>query len=150
MGSGVGSSPSGDRRPEAAVTATRCDGPRRVLLVDDSEIVLSALERVVASLPDVRVVAAGTDAQAGIEAAALLQPHLAIVDVNMPGGGPAACRGILEVSPATVVIALSAIGDVAHQERMSDAGAVDFLRKGIHAEELRRRVEAWLQRCCQG
>jgi DNA-binding NarL/FixJ family response regulator len=120
------------------------DGPRRILLVDDSEIMLSALERLVASVPDVRLVAAGVDAHAGIEAAAAMRPHLAIVDVNMPGGGPAACRGILEVSPNTVVIALSALDDVAHQATMTKAGAVDFIRKGIPADELRQRLEAWL------
>ena len=118
---------------------------RRVLLVDDSTVVLSALTRVVGSIPHAVVVATGASADEGIAAAQEHQPHVAIVDVNMPGGGPAACAGIRAVSPRTVVIALSALDDALHRRQMAEAGAVDYLRKGRPMDEVKAWIERWLE-----
>ena len=118
---------------------------RTVLLVDDSSAVLTALAKVVASIDDAQVVATAVSAQGAIEAAAQHQPRLAIVDVNMPGGGPMACEGILLVSPATIVIALSALDDGLHRRQMAEAGAVDYLRKGRPLGEVKAWIERWLE-----
>ena len=117
----------------------------RVLLVDDSAAVLSALSRVVGTIPGAVVVATGTSAQEGIDAAQLHRPHVAIVDVNLPGGGPAACAGIRAVSPSTVVIALSALDDAVHRRQMADAGAADYVRKGRPLDEMTAWIGRWLQ-----
>ena len=117
---------------------------RTVLLVDDSSAVLAALAKVVGSIPGAQVVATAVSAQGAVEAAEQHRPHLAIVDVDMPGGGPSACAGIRRLSPATVVIALSALDDALHRRKMADAGAVGYLRKGRPLDEVKAWIEHWL------
>jgi DNA-binding NarL/FixJ family response regulator len=52
------------------------------------------------------------------------------LDVLLPGGGPAAAGGILQSSPRTAVIAISAYTDGGTVGRTMAAGAVSYLAKG--------------------
>ena len=73
----------------------------------------------------------------------VLQPDLAVVDVRMPGGGGyESCRRILQRSPRTRVVALSAFGSPSMRRRMAEAGAADYLTKGGAAADLLDRLVA--------
>ena len=111
--------------------------PVRVLIADDDEVVRDAIVDLVDGEAGFRVVAAAADADEAVALAREHRPDVAVVDVRMPGGGgPAACRGILEVSPATVVIALSAFDRPGPRAEMAAAGASRYLVKGLVADEL--------------
>lgn len=110
--------------------------PITVIVVDDSHEVVEALVGVLESDPRFTVVgtAHGPDE---VDTPARALPQLATVDVRMPdGGGFAATRRILALSPATRVVALSAFSTASLQKRMREAGAVAYLTKGMMGEEL--------------
>lgn len=107
-----------------------------VVVADDNALVRDLLHAVLGSTEEWQIVAAVEDAEGAARAAAEHRPAIALVDVHMPGGGPAAVRGIREVSPETRVIALSSADDAASVRLMLSAGAVSYVVKGTPAEEL--------------
>jgi DNA-binding NarL/FixJ family response regulator len=54
----------------------------------------------------------------------------------MPGGGPAAARGIKGCSPHTSVLAFSAHDDALTMQAMYDAGVAGYLVKGSTVTEI--------------
>lgn len=109
-----------------------------LLIADDDPVVRSMLGmRLEQSF---EVLAAVNDAEEAVQAAGL-QPDAAIVDVNMPGGGERAIRGIREASPATAVVVLSVDEEDSLVRRLLQAGAMTFCRKGIGMQELTDVIE---------
>ncbi len=104
--------------------------PIRVLIAEDDPEVRGALASLVEAEPELELVAAAEDAAQAIEAAAKEKPHVALVDVRMPGDGREATRGIKRRSPGTRVLALSAHDDRATVLDMLEAGAAGYLVKG--------------------
>jgi two-component system, NarL family, response regulator DesR len=101
----------------------------RVLIADDDPVVRAMLA--VSLERDFELVGAAADALEAIQLAADTLPDGALIDVEMPeGGGPAAVRGIMKVSPTTAMVALSA--NDAHDAvlKMLEAGAMGYRRKG--------------------
>jgi EAL domain-containing protein (putative c-di-GMP-specific phosphodiesterase class I)/CheY-like chemotaxis protein len=118
----------------------------RVLIADDEPGLLSALTDLLSSEEGLEVVGAAGDADQAIEAAISGRPHVALVDVKMPGGGGArAAREIIRRSPQTRVIALSAFEDRPTVLEMLKAGAVGYLVKGAGAEEIVNSISAVAQ-----
>ncbi len=107
-----------------------------VLVVDDDVLVRDLLEAVLSGTDEFTIVGAAEDAEGAGHAAAEHQPALALVDVRMPGGGPAATRAIHAASPKTRVIALSASDDPTSVRLMLAAGALSYVVKGTPANEL--------------
>jgi len=56
----------------------------RVILADDFPIVLSGLEALLHTQPEVEIVAAVQDGATALEAIRAHEPHIAVVDINMP------------------------------------------------------------------
>ena len=108
----------------------------RVLLADDERVMRDALADLIDATQGMVTVAVAADAYEAIAAAARVQPDVALVDVRMPGGGPAAIRGILAGSPGTRVLALSASGSRDTVLEMLRAGAAGYLVKGIRPPEI--------------
>lgn len=107
----------------------------RVLIADDDPAVRAALEAQLRS--GFAVVATAGDTDEAIALASEHQPDLAIVDVQMPGGGGLrATREIRSAAPRTAIVALSADESERIVLDMLTAGAVTYVRKGVRAEEL--------------
>jgi DNA-binding NarL/FixJ family response regulator len=107
----------------------------RVLIADDDPDVRAALAAQLAGAFE--VVANACDAEEAVALAAAHQPDIAIVDVQMPGGGGvAATRGIRSAAETTTIVALSADESERIVLEMLNAGAVTYLRKGVRGEEL--------------
>ena len=108
-----------------------------MLIADDEAELRSALGELLGGEDGLELVGAARDAEEAIEMATRRRPHVALLDVKMPaGGGPHAARGILQVSPTTRVIALSAFEDRQTVLEMLRAGAVGYLAKGIASEAI--------------
>jgi EAL domain-containing protein (putative c-di-GMP-specific phosphodiesterase class I)/ActR/RegA family two-component response regulator len=103
----------------------------RVLIADDEKVVREALADLIAASDGMTVLAVTADADEAIATSLISRPDVALVDVRMPGGGPKATRGILENSPNTRVLALSASGSRDTVLEMLHAGAAGYLVKGI-------------------
>ena len=107
----------------------------RLIIADDDPVVRSMLSMSLQGAFEIVGVAADSDA--AIELARTAQPDVALVDVEMPGGGGLpAIRGILGVSPATAIVVLS--GDESdHVVRdLINAGAITYQRKGVPTQVL--------------
>lgn len=103
----------------------------RVLVVDDSAFMRSAVARVLASDPRLEVVGQARDGQDAVELARRLQPDVVTMDFNMPRlNGAEAIRAIFSERPVPVVM-LSAHTSVGAKETVEAlaAGAVDFVTK---------------------
>jgi DNA-binding NarL/FixJ family response regulator len=101
-----------------------------VLLADDEHVVRDAMGALLEADERFRVVASVASADAATDAAAAHRPHLAVVDVRMPGGGAAAITGIRACSPDTVVLVCSSYDDRHTRRTMVDAGASGYVVKG--------------------
>lgn len=105
-------------------------GRTRVLLVDDDRLFAESLAARLG--PDERLDVVGI-AGSGHEAIALaadLGPDLVLMDIAMPGlDGIAATRRILEDTPDTRVVMLTASTGRSDEEVSHEAGAVGYLRK---------------------
>ena len=83
----------------------------RVLIAEDHPDLREALAMLIEREDDFELAAAAIDAADAIELAEREQPDVALLDVQMPGGGGlAAARGIAACSPHTRIMMLSAYG----------------------------------------
>jgi DNA-binding NarL/FixJ family response regulator len=120
--------------PDAPPDPTR-PPPPRVLIADDDPDVRAVLAAQLALSFD--IVGTAADTNEAIAMAAEHRPDIAILDVEMPGGGgPRATREINAATPATTIVALSADESDRVVRDMLGAGAVAYIRKGVTAEEL--------------
>ncbi|WP_462410104.1 response regulator transcription factor [Neobacillus sp. Marseille-QA0830] len=112
----------------------------KVLLVDDEISILQFLELGLMDEGfDVRTAQNGTSA---IELAKSFEPHVAILDVMMPGmDGFEVCR-ILKKSGNIAVIMLTAMGDEEQRIKGLDIGADDYMVKPFSFGELVARIHA--------
>jgi DNA-binding NarL/FixJ family response regulator len=111
-----------------------CDTRHRVLIADDDLVVQATLNASLGSAFD--VVGVAGNSELAIELAAACQPDAALVDVDMPGGGLRAVRGILEVAPATAVVMLSSDESDQGVRELMTAGAMAYCRKGVGSDVL--------------
>jgi DNA-binding NarL/FixJ family response regulator len=109
--------------------------PPRILIADDDPDVRAVLAAQLAL--SFSIVGTAADTDEAIALAAEHRPDIALVDVEMPGGGgPRATREISAASPATAIVALSADETDRVVRDMLGAGAVAYIRKGVSVERL--------------
>jgi DNA-binding NarL/FixJ family response regulator len=107
----------------------------RVVIADDDPDVRAVLCAQLAGRFEVAGTAADTDE--AIALATETRADIAIVDVQMPGGGGVrATREIHANTPETTIVALSADESERIVLDMLRAGAVAYLRKGVGPDEL--------------
>ena len=116
--------------------------PHTVLIADDDPEFLAALAAVIERAPSLDLVGAASDVPEAIALGRRERPAVAIVDARMDGGGGARVAAELKrLAPATRVLALSAYDDQRTVAETIEAGAVDYLLKGISARALVAAVE---------
>jgi len=110
--------------------AARQDGAIRVLVVDDHDLFRAGLSTLLATQPDIEVVAQASGGRSGIRLADELRPDVVLMDLRMPDvEGPAATREILERSPDIRVLVLTVATDDSDVEAALEAGACGFIAK---------------------
>jgi DNA-binding NarL/FixJ family response regulator len=109
----------------------------RILIADDHAVVREGLARVLADQPDLWVVAAAADGDSALAAAKSCDPHVAVLDMRMPGlGGVAAIRRMREECPRTRVLVLSMYEDPHYVRAAMAAGAHGYLGKRSGSDAL--------------
>jgi DNA-binding NarL/FixJ family response regulator len=115
----------------------------RILIADDHAVVREGLVRVLSDQHDMRVVAQAANGDEAVAAARATDPHLALLDMRMPGlGGAAAIRKLRECCPNVRVLVLSMYEDPHYRRAALAAGAHGYLGKSSSSEELVRAIRS--------
>jgi DNA-binding NarL/FixJ family response regulator len=115
----------------------------RVLVADDHAVVRSGIAQLVASAPDLELVAACEDGAAAVAAAAETSPDVVLMDLAMPElDGIEATRQILAGAPRTQVVILTSYSDTDRIVAALEAGAVGYLLKDAEPEQLLDGIRA--------
>jgi two-component system, NarL family, response regulator NreC len=114
-----------------------------VLLADDHAIVRAGLKAVLGIAPDMRVIG---EASSGVEAVSmskLLEPHVVIMDLTMPGGdGVSATKALTELSKPPKVLVLTMHTEEEFLMPVLKAGASGYLVKSAADRELVDAIRA--------
>jgi pilus assembly protein CpaE len=109
----------------------------RVLVVDDIAETRENLRKLLSFDAGIEVVGAASSGREGIELAKEYEPHIVLMDINMPDmDGITATETILQEVPMTQVVMLSVQGETDYLRRAMLAGARDFLTKPPTGDEL--------------
>lgn len=108
-----------------------------VALCDDHAVVRSGLRRLLEDQPDVLVVGEAGTAEDAAEVARSHRPDVFVMDLGLRGAsGFEATRMVVEASPDTRVLVLTAHDDVAYLRKAFQAGAKGYLVKDVADIEL--------------
>ena len=109
----------------------------KVMLVDDHQIMLDGLRKLLESSGGFEIVGVTRDGEEAVDMARELQPDVVIMDVLMPGkDGIDACRDIMEIVPAARVLMLTASNEDEAVIDAISAGATGYLRKLSGSQKL--------------
>lgn len=109
----------------------------RVLLVDDHKIVREGLRALLASEPDIEVVAEAENGREAIERSRELSPDVIVMDLTMPEmNGLEATRRIYAENNDAKILALSMHSDKHFVQEAISAGARGYLLKDCASSEL--------------
>jgi putative two-component system response regulator len=117
----------------------------RILAIDDNVDNLMILEELLGGDYTVLCVASGEEA---LRVAPEFQPNLVLLDVMMPGlNGNDTCELLRAKSGlrCAKVIMVSARGDVTDRLAAYDVGAVDYITKPFHEQEVLAKVRTWMR-----
>lgn len=98
----------------------------RVLIVDDSPLMRSAIQQILEGDEDIEVVGWAKDGREGVEKAALLKPSVITMDLRMPiMSGLDAIEEIMQENPVPVIVVSSM--DISVIIKALGIGAMDFV-----------------------
>ncbi|WP_420123659.1 response regulator [Nakamurella sp.] len=100
-----------------------------VVLCDDRAEMRRSVRAALTTLPALDVVAEAWDVASCGEAVHDLRPDLVVLDVNIPGGGPAAARLVKSIRWATLIVAYSGRHEEHIRAEMLGAGAGEYVLK---------------------
>jgi NarL family two-component system response regulator LiaR len=110
--------------------------PIRLVIVDDHVLVRQGIRAFLETHTDLAIVGEAEDAAGATAVCAAQKPHVALVDLVMPGGGIQATRDIRAVSPDTQIVLLTSFDDAQQILAAVQAGALSCLLKDVDAESL--------------
>jgi len=109
----------------------------RIALVDDHLLFREGLRTMLASTPDLQVVAEASNADEAFRAVRGTRPEVVVLDVMLPGvDGIHIARELLREDPARRVLALSMVTDEAHVSDALQCGVLGYASKRQSAAEV--------------
>lgn len=112
----------------------------KLIIADDHELVRQGIRNFLETQEDFSIVGEAGDAQGAARLCGLHHPHVALVDLMMPGGGVQATQLIAQESPETHVIILTSFEDDQLIHQAMEAGALSYLLKDVDAAILAAAV----------
>ena len=115
----------------------------RVLIVDDHPMVAEGIQSILESYDEIDVVGTLSNGQEAVDQVAGLQPHVILMDLNMPGlGGLSATELILERLPDTRILILSMHDSPEYISTALSHGAKGYVLKDVPTEEIKQAIDA--------
>lgn len=108
----------------------------RIVIADDHVLVRQGIRAFLETHADLSIVGEAEDAASAIALCAEHRPHVALVDLVMPGGGIEATRAIRVASPQTQVVLLTSFEDAQQIVAAVQAGALSCMLKDVDADAL--------------
>jgi DNA-binding NarL/FixJ family response regulator len=116
---------------------------KRILLVDDHEVVRIGLRALLEHHPQFEVVGEGGTAREAIELTSKLHPDIVLMDIRLPGpSGIDACEEINKTYPDTRVVMLTSYAEDEMLFSAIRAGASGYVLKQIGGDDLIRAIES--------
>ena len=113
----------------------------RILIADDHTMVRQGLTQICNAEPDMEVVGQAADGQEASRLALQLEPHVVVMDINMPVlDGVQATRYITENAPVVGVLILTMYRQDQYVFEAIKAGARAYLLKDADSDELLRTI----------
>lgn len=117
----------------------------RVLIIDDHDAVLQALEARLKSAEDVEIVGCTTCWQEGVLLAVEKAPDVVILEIKRSDGqGMAALRRLKAECPSVQAVVLTTYPDPKERRQALQAGASRYILKEINSSHLLREIRALL------
>jgi len=113
----------------------------QIMVVDDHHIVRQGLVALIATMPDMKVVAEAADGMQAIELHRRHRPDITLMDLRLPHkNGVEAIAQIRTEFPAARIIVLTTFDGDEDIYRALQAGAKGYLLKGMTADELTQAI----------
>ncbi|MDX2850210.1 response regulator transcription factor [Actinacidiphila glaucinigra] len=113
------------------------DGPIRVLLVDDHQVVRRGLRTFLEVQPDIEVVGEAGDGEEGVDRAGELAPDVILMDVRMPGvDGIEALRRLRDNGSKARVLVVTSFTEQRTVVPALRAGAAGYVYKDVDPDAL--------------
>ncbi len=113
-----------------------------VLLVDDHQVVLDGLQRMLGQNPGIEIVGEATNGYDALKLIETLPVDVALIDINLPGmDGIELCKAILKIKPHVKVLTLTTFNEVSFITGIMKTGASGYLLKNTSKEELIEAIE---------
>lgn len=109
----------------------------RVVLADDEAMIRAGIRAILATDPDIEVVAEAADGREAVELVRAHRPDVALLDIRMPRlDGLSAAAEVRATAPDVAVVMLTTFDEDDHVARALAAGAAGFLLKAADPREL--------------
>jgi DNA-binding NarL/FixJ family response regulator len=112
----------------------------RVVIADDDELVRKMVGAMIEEAPNLELVGVAEDADQALELVGQHEPDVAVLDLNMPGGGgfggAGAAARIKAAFPDVRVLALTASDDLETKMKLANMGADGYIVKGASREQI--------------
>ena len=119
------------------------DGPLRVLIVDDHDVLRAGIRQVLETSDDMVVVGEADDANAALDMIETLRPNVVLIDVRLPEqNGIDMARLMTLKYPAVRVVILSAYDNEEFVRAAFEVGVTGYLLKTMPRDELVGAVRA--------
>lgn len=103
---------------------------KRILLVDDHEIVRRGIASLLTAEPDLQIAGEADDVDSAVQAVQTVRPHLMLLDLSLKNGdGLDVLRRLRELHNEVPTLVLSMYDEAVYAERALRAGAKGYLRK---------------------
>ncbi len=133
----------GSERGEDVADSPMGDGPIRVVIADDHQVVRQGLRTFLELQNDIEVVGEAGDGVAVVDMVRALGPDVVLMDLMMPRlDGISATRQVVALGLGTRVIALTSFVDDSQVFPAIEAGASSYLLKDVSPDDLVDAIRA--------